>query len=93
MKESKLFKVVTYISSGITILLGFIYIFIKFIFPAYLEMPSESAASIGIIGGADGPTSIFLATKTGGLSLETAILIFGVVTAILFLLKRRIKNK
>ncbi len=38
-------------------------IFITFIGCFYLGFPQEAAASIGIIGGADGPTAIYTATK------------------------------
>jgi len=99
LKKSKLLKGATYISSGITILLGLSYVFKNLIFRIFyifLGISSKDASAIGIIGGADGPTAIFIATK-GGLSLQKLmlilILIFGVITIILFLLKRTIKNK
>lgn len=96
MKKIKLLKVATYISSGITILLGLTYIFKNIIFRILLRVSSGESDAIGIIGGADGPTAIFIATKEG-LSLQNLmlilILIFGVITTILVLLKRAIKNK
>ena len=38
-------------------------IFVTFIGCVYMGFPQEAAASIGIIGGADGPTAIFTTTK------------------------------
>ncbi|MBQ6847493.1 MAG: sodium ion-translocating decarboxylase subunit beta [Clostridia bacterium] len=38
-------------------------IFVTFIGCAYLGFPQEAAASIGIIGGADGPTAIYTTSK------------------------------
>ena len=38
-------------------------IFVTFIGCVYLGFPQEAAASIGIIGGADGPTAIYTTTK------------------------------
>ncbi|QZY54161.1 sodium ion-translocating decarboxylase subunit beta [Crassaminicella profunda] len=91
MKKVKILKIATYVSGAITILLGFIYFFKDFIWHMLFKMPSESASSIGIIGGADGPTAIFIATSTG-ISLELLIFIFGGITTILFLLKRILKK-
>lgn len=93
LKKSRLLKVSTYISSGITILLALTYLFKNIIFYIFLRISSGGADSIGIIGGADGPTAIFVATKIGHLSLEILILIFAVITTILFLLKTANKNK
>lgn len=38
-------------------------IFVAFILAIFLGFPANAAASIGIIGGADGPTAIFVTTK------------------------------
>jgi sodium ion-translocating decarboxylase beta subunit len=38
-------------------------IFVAFILAIFLRFPANVAASIGIIGGADGPTAIFVTTK------------------------------
>lgn len=53
-------------------------------------MKHRYAASIGIIGGADGPTAIFVAGKTGSL-LYLGVAIF-VATLVAFLILRRKKK-
>lgn len=50
-------------------------IFFTFVGAALLGMQPQECASIAIIGGADGPTSIYVATKM--LSDETARMVFG----------------
>ena len=45
-------------------------IFITFIGALYLGFSPSDAASIGIIGGADGPTAIFLSSKLATIILE-----------------------
>jgi Na+-transporting methylmalonyl-CoA/oxaloacetate decarboxylase beta subunit len=89
LKEKKILKIATYASGAITILLGLLYIFINFIFPSFLKISETKGDAVTIIGGADGPTVIFLASKTTeGISLEIFILIFAVITIILFLLNK-----
>ena len=44
-------------------------IFSAYFMAIFMDFPGTAAASISIIGGADGPTSIFLATKLGCTSL------------------------
>lgn len=79
--------VATYTSSGITILLGLIYILRNYMLHrSYLE----NDASISIIGGADGPTAVFVASHTGWLYLEILFVFFVVITTKLFLLTRAI---
>jgi len=71
--------------------MGLIYIFINFIFPWSLNsyMSKAKEESIGIIGGADGPTVIYLTNKvSSGISLGVLIIIFTIITIILFLLNR-----
>lgn len=53
----------------------------------------KGAASIGIIGGADGPTAIFVAGKVGdGFSL--GIIVLGIVLVVVgVLIYRKMKNK
>lgn len=88
----KILKIATYTSGAITILLGLLFIFINFIAPLLFKIPATNADSIGIIGGADGPTEVFVATNTTeGMSLEILIVFFAVITTILFLLKRSSK--
>ena len=50
----------------------------------------DRSSSIGIIGGADGPTSIFIAGKVGtpwGLYITTAVVV--IVTIVYFVKKRK----
>lgn len=56
--------------------------------------PDKAAASIGIIGGADGPTAIFIAGKWGSLALLPWLgCLLAVGAAGLWLLARRIGKK
>ena len=60
------------------------------IFPLILKMQLDMSMAVGVIGGADGPTSIFIAGKLGipwGLYVVTAVVI--VVTIVYFVKKRR----
>ncbi len=93
MKQLKLIKIFTYINGVITVLLGLVYVFRRLMLFKLLQISIDSTSSIAIIGGADGPTSIFLTTNLGVISLEILILIFGVITAILFLLNKSIENR
>ncbi|QXM06534.1 hypothetical protein [Crassaminicella indica] len=88
MKKTKILKIATYTSGSITILLILAYILKDFMFHAFLKITSQNVSSIEIIGASDGPTAIFLAPKIGGISLKILIFIFGVITAILVLLKK-----
>lgn len=54
-------------------------------------MKNRHAASIGIIGGADGPTVIFVAGKTG-LLLHIGVAILAAVLVAFFVLRRRKKK-
>lgn len=63
------------------------------IIPAFLQWQFETSMStaVGIIGGADGPTSIFVAGKLGtpwGLYIATAVV---VITTIVYFVKKRRK--
>ncbi len=92
MKKEKILKITAYASGVITILMGLVYIFINFIVPTLINVShtKEEEAAIGIIGGADGPTMIFLTHKvTNRMSLGGLIIIFAIITTILFLLNRQ----
>ena len=60
---------------------------------AYLSIPyvffsSQEAAAIGIIGGADGPTAIFIASKT--MSSTSILLLLGLLMVIgIMIFKKR----
>lgn len=45
--------------------------------------------SIGIIGGADGPTAIFLARPSIGELIAAGILLAAIVAAVLFVIRRK----
>lgn len=53
----------------------------------------ERAAAIGIIGGADGPTSIFIAGKIGRPSVWEVIAAAAVAAAVIYLVWRLRKGK
>lgn len=93
MKRLKLIKVFTYINGIITVLLGLMYVFKRFMLFKLLEISNDNSSSVAVIGGADGPTAIFLTTTQGGISLEILILVFGVITTVLFLWAKNIKKR
>ena len=72
---------------------GIMYLILNFVRRIYTFMMQRGAA-ISIIGGADGPTSIFLAGKVGGTSsmvmylLSLLVIIIGVVILIYFKKKK-----
>ena len=52
-------------------------------------MPMDKAASIGIIGGADGPTAIFI---TGQFSWKPFLLFLIVVSACIYFIRKKYKK-
>ena len=46
-----------------------------------IDLKRHEAASIGIIGGADGPTSIFIGTKSSGFMKLIIVAILYIITA------------
>lgn len=51
---------------------------------------NEKAASIGIIGGSDGPTSVFVAGKISSLEIAGVVFVILVlVIAIIYLIKKK----
>ncbi len=95
MKKRKITKVVTIF----TIIIGLMTIMrlgFDFLLPMYLSFKLNKdinhASSIGIIGGADGPTSIFIASQPSShliTSIFALLAIAGIV--VLFFLKRSMK--
>ena len=63
---------------------------LSFVYVLCLYGCSKEAASIGIIGGADGPTAIFAASDINWLSVFCLI---GIVLAIILLIAYRNKRK
>lgn len=59
-KFTKVFNMVTIVTTTIT----FIFVAVSFLLPKYLSykyhIDSSKVGSIGVIGGADGPTAIFV---------------------------------
>ena len=54
----------------------------------------NAAASIGVIGGADGPTAIFVTTKPGNIHATVGMYIILLLTGIIgFLIMRKLKQK
>lgn len=59
---------------------------------AWARFKSKAAYSVSIIGGADGPTSVFVAGKVGHLHKEAAAIVAGIVlivAAVLLLRKKK----
>lgn len=75
-----------YILIGIASLLAIIFFVFSFIMPIY------NRDTIGIIGGADGPTAIYLAQSKGSLTYLNIILVI-VATAILYRFIKKIINR
>ncbi len=91
MKRST--KVVLLITAILAAIAGIGFVVAKL----FLHLDLRQASSIGIIGGADGPTSIFVASKTVPNFLLT-LMLYGakavvMVGAIIHTLSRRIRNK
>ncbi|WP_432663196.1 sodium ion-translocating decarboxylase subunit beta [Wukongibacter baidiensis] len=62
---------------------------LKFIFVASLLSSFEdSSASIGIIGGADGPTAIYLASRVPSLGITIFCILFIITLLLYFPLKK-----
>lgn len=58
--------------------------------PAFAAEAEGEGASLGIIGGADGPTAIFVATTPGSMILPL-VLIAGILVAVVWIIKKRKK--
>ena len=78
----KVAKYGTIISGLITIILATYDLFIKYILQAIIEVETNvnSAYSIGIIGGADGPTAIYLTSKNPAKFKYILMIIFFAIT-------------
>ena len=80
------------VSSLILLLFSFAPLLVSLLAPLLLgvHLHMDRSSSIGIIGGADGPTSIFIAGKVGtpwGLYITTAVVV--IVTIVYFVKKRK----
>lgn len=88
MKKEKLTKVVT-ILTIITATITLISVVFSFLIPMYLSykfhIDTSKAGSIGIIGGADGPTAIYV-TSQSSLHLGTVIFALLTVFGIIYLI-------
>ncbi|WP_069998784.1 sodium ion-translocating decarboxylase subunit beta [Cellulosilyticum sp. I15G10I2] len=98
MKKEKILQAAVYISGWITIVLSAYVLFWKRILPMlfsfFLNNASSDATAIGIIGGADGPTAIFITTKIAAeYIVEIVTLCFLVITLILFMIKYKIYDE
>ena len=57
------------------------------------EFDGKEDAEIAIIGGADGPTAIFVSGPSPFLFIALAVAVVAVIIILIILFKRRIKNK
>ena len=78
-KRYKVIKIITIISLIITAISGLVNFAVPLIKFNQFNMNLASASSVGVIGGADGPTSVFIATKT---PYHIITIIFGVISVI-----------
>ena len=79
IKRHKVIKIITIISLIITMISGLVNFVVPLIKFNQFNMNLASASSVGIIGGADGPTSVFIATKV---PYHIITIIFGVISVI-----------
>ena len=89
MKENliKIIRACTIISAVLTVVLGIG----DFVFQHILNTAlGKETSSVGIIGGADGPTAVFIATKSSEFSL---VLVFCILTLIGLLLQIVLKKR
>lgn len=67
----------------------YLLIFLSIIILNFLfELHNQSAGSIGIIGGADGPTAVFIAERAGTSRVGFFGILFLIVLVICFALKK-----
>ena len=78
--------------SGIIILYNLV---IRYLVPLYLEykfnVPIEDASAIGIIGSADGPTSIYIANTSEQKLMPVFLLLF--IMGVTYFVYRRLRRK
>ncbi|SHK06987.1 sodium ion-translocating decarboxylase subunit beta [Paramaledivibacter caminithermalis] len=75
----------------ILIYVAFLFLSI-FIFKFFFDYHNQSVASIGIIGGADGPTKIFLASSQGTSHAVFLSIIFLIGLIIFFSFRKRFRK-
>jgi Na+-transporting methylmalonyl-CoA/oxaloacetate decarboxylase, beta subunit len=91
-KKRKIITIITIMSTFITVIYSAYYFIILLFVTLQLKRDISSVASIGIIGGADGPTSIFVSNAPHSdliLFLFLPISIIGIV----YLVKTRKKKR
>ncbi len=91
MKRST--KIILLITAILAAIAGIGFVFAKL----FLQLDLRQASSIGIIGGADGPTAIFVASKTAP-NFFLTLMLYGAkaivtVGAIIHTLSRRSRDK
>mgnify|MGYP000901805421 CR=1 FL=1 len=84
MNKEKVVGVITIISAIVTLVSELFYFILPFILSHSFQLTSGKSGSIGIIGGADGPTAIYVANKS---SVYIFIAIFALlsITGVLYL--------
>ncbi|MTI55618.1 hypothetical protein [Geosporobacter ferrireducens] len=90
----RLLKVGMFVSGALTIMLALSDFIIKQLIKLMLkaDVEVEGASSIGIIGGADGPTAVFIATNELFAFKYIWMLIFLVIMGACFLLWRKVSK-
>lgn len=93
-KKLKFLKLGMFVSGTLAIIIAMSdFILKQFIKMAFkVDVSGNEAASIGIIGGADGPTAIFLAGNQSFPYKYIWMLIFSSITGICFLLWRKVSK-
>lgn len=91
-KQRKIIIVLTIISVIVTtISLSF-----DFLFRMYLQLrykiDTSDASSIGIIGGADGPTTIYISSKTDTVIMPVVFALLSVVGIVILIATKKVKK-
>ena len=93
MKKQRLRKSIS-IFTAIAIVMTIISIGFNYLLPRYLayklNFKADEASSIGIIGGADGPTSIFLAAGQSSFYFNIIFLLLSIVGILYLIITRKI---
>ena len=99
MNKQKLISILTWIVTVITVIMWLPVLMIPIVL-LISYMPLHNKASVGIIGGADGPTAIYPATTNsvafafvGGISDFIVLGILIVVTILLWYIKIKVSRK
>jgi len=98
MANKRLFDVLKYIFLALTVICAIIlgagvYALAAALAEGAFSAASEGAASIGVIGGADGPTAIYVTSAIPPSLMIALTIVFAVLTIVFFVLSYRNKDR